>query len=188
MTINLLIIASFIVVYFLFSTLYRKAHFYIYDLLWRAIIILTVYFFAGDTINISQTQWYILGGVVGASFFLTVVSNLGANLYEKIISVLLAPVTEEFLFRGLLLGSIVGTDFQKVLIASLLFAVWHLKNYRLITFSALIYQIGYAFVIGFPLGYLAIYTNSLFLPIILHTLNNTAALLFGNSIFFKKKN
>lgn len=187
MNINLLIIFVFILAFFLFSSAYKKAHFYIYDLLWRAIIIGLVFLLSSDKINISISQWYILCGVFGTGLFLSIISSRELSFYQKTTSIILAPVTEEFLFRGLLLWAVVGTDFERVLLTSIVFALWHLKNFRIITFPALLYQIGYAFIIGFPLGYLAVYTNSLFLPVLFHAINNTVAVLFGRS-FLRRKN
>lgn len=76
----------------------------------------------------------------------------------------IAPITEEFMFRGVLLKSLsrYGTRFA-LIITSLLFGLIH-GNLQ---------QIPSAFLIGFVFGYIAIKTGSIKMTILLHFLNNT---------------
>lgn len=77
-----------------------------------------------------------------------------------------APVTEEFLFRGVLLKSLsrYGNLFAAV-ISSLLFGIMH-GNFQ---------QMPFAFMIGLVLSYLVLKTGSIQYAILLHLINNTVS-------------
>lgn len=78
-------------------------------------------------------------------------------------TVLLAPFVEEVIFRGLLLSRLrgFGTRFS-VVVTALLFALYHCN----------FLQMPYAFVCGLLLGYLAVWSGSVWYPVIVHTLIN----------------
>lgn len=93
-------------------------------------------------------------------------------------TVVLAPIMEETLFRGLIQGSI-STKYGPtagILISALIFGLIH----------GIPQQVVNAFFIGIILGYIYYRTNSLLTVIILHFLNNGIALLqlelFGEDI------
>ncbi|TWT05473.1 CPBP family intramembrane metalloprotease [Planococcus sp. CPCC 101016] len=77
---------------------------------------------------------------------------------------ILAPVVEEFMFRGVLLKRMIGKTsvWGGILISSLLFGVLHLD------------VIG-AFLFGVVASLLYLRTNNLLIPILLHIINNSLA-------------
>lgn len=93
---------------------------------------------------------------------------LGTGVWAVVTMVILAPLLEEILFRGLILGSCKERfgSVWALLISATLFAIAH--------FSAPI-QVIYAFVIGLILGYIYIRTHSLITVMIIHALNNAMA-------------
>lgn len=90
---------------------------------------------------------------------------LSILLYGVLICVV-APITEELLFRGAILNTLsrYGTVFA-VVISSLLFSLLHMN----------LDQIPFTFLAGLIFGFLAIKTGSTVYPILLHAINNTAA-------------
>lgn len=90
------------------------------------------------------------------------------------ISFLIVAVTpgicEEVMFRGTMLSAYESIGYKKgVIITGLLFGIFHFNIANLV---------GPAFL-GIVLGFVAIKSNSIYLPIIGHTLNNTIALVIG---------
>jgi membrane protease YdiL (CAAX protease family) len=89
-------------------------------------------------------------------------------------AVLLAPVFEEVLFRGFLLQGFLlwapRSRFACMLLTSLLFAVMHTQYVHWETLVALT-------LFSLLLCYARLRSNSLALPIFLHTLNNLIAIL-----------
>jgi uncharacterized protein len=102
-------------------------------------------------------------------------AGMSANLLNFFVIVLMAPVVEEFFFRGLLLTrwSFKWNVRTGIFASSLVFALGHPDN-----------VVG-AFFIGYVLSILYIQTNSLFVPISIHIANNGIAwILTGvNTIF-----
>lgn len=88
--------------------------------------------------------------------------------------VVLGPIFEELIFRGMVLGncSCVNRTFGLV-VSALLFGVFH-GNFN---------QIFNAFLLGLVLGYAALKTRSLVVPIIMHIIANANA--FGSSYIFE---
>ena len=92
------------------------------------------------------------------------------NLWLSIITIALLPaVFEELLFRG-----VIFTSFNKkygayvaIIISALLFGIYHMNWVQGI----------YAFVFGLTLAYIYFKSNSLFVPIILHFMNNLMSVL-----------
>ena len=87
-------------------------------------------------------------------------------------AVVLAPIAEEILFRGLLLRllSAFGEGWA-ILLSALLFALAH----------GALFQMPYALTAGLLLGYAAVCGKGLFYPLVFHFLYNLLA-LFGDSI------
>ncbi|MDP3387591.1 MAG: ABC transporter permease subunit [Eubacteriales bacterium] len=85
-------------------------------------------------------------------------------------------ICEEILFRGFALRPLEKTLGPKwaILVTSLAFAIVHLDFIRLIP----------TFILGVAFGFVAVKTRSIFPSIILHTLNNSVALLFPYDKFF----
>ncbi|MGH2318653.1 lysostaphin resistance A-like protein [Planococcus sp. SE5232] len=97
-----------------------------------------------ETLPIPDTPWYIVFTIFSIA--------------------ILAPVVEEFMFRGVLLKRLIGKTsvWGGVLISSLLFGILHLDI------------IG-AFLFGVVASLLYLLTNNLLLPILLHIINNSLA-------------
>lgn len=97
-----------------------------------------------ETFPIPDTPWYIVFTIFTIA--------------------ILAPVVEEFMFRGVLLKRMIGKTsvWGGILISSLLFGILHLDI------------IG-AFLFGVVASLLYLRTNNLLLPILLHIINNSLA-------------
>lgn len=90
--------------------------------------------------------------------------------------IIVAPIAEEFLFRGFLFSQLKRTElggWGAVTLSSFLWTIIHFQ------YEALILLV--LFIFGIFLGYIRIAYNSLSLPIILHAINNTIA--FGMAYF-----
>lgn len=134
------------------------------------IIITIVCIYCLGTINYAFEK--IVSGFV-SSVTLTVNTPL-INTPTRIVTAfivmgLLAPICEEFLFRGALLSGLSGKGkLFGVLFSSLMFAVMHGN----------IYQLFYQFLLGIVLALITLSSNTIIAPIIIHSLNNILALAF----------
>ncbi|MFI3327759.1 MAG: CPBP family intramembrane glutamic endopeptidase [Rikenellaceae bacterium] len=106
----------------------------------------------------------------------------GRGRFMLLSLVCVAPLFEELLCRGIIMEAIRGKRgaWAACVISSLIFGVIHIEPQSMLN----------AFVIGLMLGYLYLRTNSIFAPIIMHSINNVLAyliLLFGlgNSTFWE---
>jgi CAAX prenyl protease-like protein len=94
--------------------------------------------------------------------------------------ILFVPITEEILFRGLILGAleIAYGPVRAVVISSLFFGLWHLKNVFWLMDYQLMHQILYTTLIFGPVtAVLALKTRTIWPGVILHYLNNLPAAL-----------
>ena len=84
-------------------------------------------------------------------------------------TVITPALVEEFICRGLILGSLkkFGEGFA-ILISSLLFGIMH-GNFE---------QIPFAFLIGLGLGFMTVKSGSIWPAVIVHALNNSVSVLF----------
>lgn len=105
----------------------------------------------------------------------TSVTAQGQNLFFSVITFAVLPaITEEFLFRGVIL-----TEYQSVsipfavVISSLLFAMMHLNPMRLPTY----------FFCGILLAIVAYATRSLVAPMLVHLFNNIATLILDRFVY-----
>ncbi len=101
--------------------------------------------------------------------FYTPESNTPIEIAVEIVATAIVPaVTEEFLFRGVLLSSLrrYGDGFS-VFITALLFGLMHGN----------LIQIPFAFIIGLVLGYATVYTNSMLPAILIHCFNNSFSVI-----------
>ncbi|QQR93205.1 CPBP family intramembrane metalloprotease [bacterium] len=86
-----------------------------------------------------------------------------------------APIYEEVIFRGLCLAMFLKyfNRNKAIILSSLIFGLWHLKNSTHLSNFALLYQVSYAmFLIGPILAYITIKTKTIWPGIILHYVNN----------------
>ena len=88
---------------------------------------------------------------------------------------LLPGLSEELLFRGVILPSL-GLNLIAVIISSFLFGILHLNDAQQWPYAV------WATVVGFILGYAALLTNNLLVPIFAHILIN-----FVSSVLWKTK-
>ncbi|OHB17066.1 MAG: hypothetical protein A2734_01460 [Parcubacteria group bacterium RIFCSPHIGHO2_01_FULL_40_30] len=104
--------------------------------------------------------------------------------YPLSISILFVPIYEEIIFRGfILLGLMKYYSWKKaIIISSLLFGLWHLKNIFFISQisqNELIYKMIYtAFIFGPIMAHITLKSKNIWIAVILHYLNNLLAPLF----------
>ncbi|MFN3019729.1 lysostaphin resistance A-like protein [Chryseobacterium sp. TY3] len=87
------------------------------------------------------------------------------NVTMILLTVILAPLLEEFLFRGLIQKSIIKTGLNpkiSILISAFIFGAFHVYPWQFVG----------AFLLGLVLGLVYEKTKSLVLPILLHAFNN----------------
>ena len=121
---------------------------------------------------------YLIGGILENMPGYDEMLNQYVDLFEGIHPAILifagafiGPVCEEIIFRGIILKEFLKTyNPQKAIIfSSIIFGVIHLIPLQAIS----------AFFIGIVLAYVYYKTRSLWLPIIMHVLNNLIAFIFG---------
>lgn len=109
-----------------------------------------------------------------ADFYLEFV--LKSLLWPDLIWVALLPgLSEELLFRGVMLPGF-GLNITGVILSSLCFGVLHLNGSQQWSYVA------WATIVGFILGYSALITGNLLVPIVAHIITN-----FVSSCFWKLK-
>ncbi|MBV5260186.1 CPBP family intramembrane metalloprotease [Synechococcus moorigangaii CMS01] len=86
---------------------------------------------------------------------------------------LLPGLSEEFLFRGIMLPGL-GLGWGALLVSSLIFGVLHISGTQQWSYAV------WATIIGFVLGYSAIATGNLLVPVIAHVVTN-----FTSSLIWK---
>lgn len=119
----------------------------------------------------------ILNGIFNLESVLTehnqvVSSVLTDNIIKDIILLgLLAPITEEFLFRGLIFNRIRLFTEEKtaIIISALIFAFMHIGTFI---------QIGYAFALGYALAYSYTKFENIKIPIVIHMSFNLTNCLY----------
>lgn len=112
---------------------------------------------------------YISGGGEGSSSDWDVLTP--SRMIRAATIVLLAPLAEEVAFRGTMYGSLVKQKLHPaltVLLPALAFTVIHFQ------YSGL--GLGFIFIDGVIFGLARRHTNSLFVPVLLHTLGNAYAI------------
>ena len=123
---------------------------------------------------LEEMYFYILGIEMPESF---IEFMLAEPIFSFISVVLVAPIIEEFLFRGFLYSQLRRSflkDWGAIAVSSLLWTAIHFQ-----------YEIGilfFLFLFGLFLGYFRIKYNSLLIPVALHAINNLIA--FMETIYF----
>ena len=118
---------------------------------------------------LEELYFYILGIEMPESF---IEFMLAEPIFSFISVVLVAPVIEEFLFRGFLYSQLRRSflkDWGAIAVSSLLWTAIHFQ-----------YEIGilfFLFLFGLFLGYFRIKYNSLLIPTALHAVNNLLSFL-----------
>lgn len=93
----------------------------------------------------------------------------------------IAPIYEELLFRGFILGHLLRrlSPGHAVALSSLLFGVWHFKNLAFIGVPEVLLQVGYAgLVLGPVLAVITLRTRSIWPGLMVHFLWNLVAVGF----------
>lgn len=97
-----------------------------------------------------------------------------ARITAVLVSTFVAPLTEELLFRGLLLRSLVGRSRRAViLITALVFSLFHLLGVASLGAGVLVF--GQIFLVGVVLAYITLKTNRLGPAIFIHSGFNLVA-------------
>lgn len=97
------------------------------------------------------------------------------SVYPVSVSILFVPIYEEVLFRGFMLIGLLSLYpvTEAIVLTSLLFGLWHLKNIFWESRKGLIGQIAYATLIFGPIAALiTVWSGTIWLAVILHYLNN----------------
>ncbi|MEE0859507.1 MAG: type II CAAX endopeptidase family protein [Acutalibacteraceae bacterium] len=97
------------------------------------------------------------------------INGFWGNVIYFIAVAIIPPIIEEFLFRGAILGSLRKKhgDAVAIIVSSVLFGLAH----------ANFVQTPVTFLSGLVMGYLAVKTNSIVTPMILHCVNNSIAVI-----------
>lgn len=107
--------------------------------------------------------------------------------YPPITLTLFAPIYEEVLFRGIFLAGLIylyGTT-SAIVITSILFGVWHIRSIFFMPKKKVISQVLYTGVILGPIfAFVTILTGSIWIAVILHSLNNLFAPITEHKNFF----
>ena len=123
---------------------------------------------------LEELYFYVLGIEMPESF---IEFMLAEPIFSFISVVLVAPIIEEFLFRGFLYSQLRRSflkDWGAIIVSSLIWTAIHFQ-----------YEIGilfFLFLFGLFLGYFRIKYNSLLIPVALHAINNLIA--FMETIYF----
>ena len=118
---------------------------------------------------LEEMYFYILGIEMPESF---IEFMLAEPIFSFISVVLVAPIIEEFLFRGFLYSQLRRSflkDWGAIVVSSMVWTAIHFQ-----------YEIGilfFLFLFGLFLGYFRIKYNSLLIPIALHAINNLLSFL-----------
>lgn len=98
--------------------------------------------------------------------------------YPLRISILFVPIYEEIIFRGFILTGLTKlySAQKSIIISSLLFGLWHLKNIFFVPVSDVVYQMLYtALFFGPIVAYITLKTKNVWIAVMLHYLNNLLA-------------
>lgn len=86
-----------------------------------------------------------------------------------------APIYEEIIFRGLILQGLLTlySATEAIIISSIIFGLWHLKNIFVSPKKKVLYQVLYAGVVFSPVvSWLMIVTHTIWIGVIIHYFNN----------------
>jgi len=158
-----------------FATLWfktKKTHPELNDGKLKAVfIVLALIMFAGYSLLVSS----LLANTTIIEHFPSieqVAANLqGAFVLQIIVIGLLAPFTEEFLVRGLILNRLNAwtPTWVAVLVSSLIFGLLHMNMFQFINTT----------ILGLLFGFVYIRTKNLLIPILAHIANNMTGVILG---------
>lgn len=117
----------------------------------------------------------VLYALMTVGYYLQVKATGKMDGYSPGVSLLFVPFYEEFLFRGILLKYFrqLYKPVMAVVVVSVLFGLWHLKNIFWLSSGALAEQILYTTLVFGPImGVITLKARSIWPAVILHYLNN----------------
>lgn len=176
-----------------YSYIFRKKpyvglNYAVVDSMWRICIVVSVYFLSSESIRIAVQEVFvavlILSCICSLSHFLSKFYRLKNPAYFLFVSTIGAPVMEEVLFRGFILHSIHSEALIAIIASSILFGIYHIKNYFIKSQRSLMIQIIYAaFIVGPVFAWVTMQTSSIFFVIVLHSINNAIAVTITQKYF-----
>ena len=99
---------------------------------------------------------------------------------------LLAPIYEEIIFRGIIFGGLMSlySPVLSLIISSFLFGLWHLKNIFILPKRLLMFQMAYTgIILGPVVGFITLETGTIWIGVIIHFLNNLIAPILEKGYF-----
>jgi membrane protease YdiL (CAAX protease family) len=122
--------------------------------------------------------FYFLVEYLIKSFFLTGYSFPRLDTYSVISAILIAPVAEEIIYRGWIMGYLIDkrtNTFVTIFISSLIFGLIHILNGGFFN-TTLLFK---SFIFGCVLGTVYLKTKNLLHPILIHFTFNLLTVLLG---------
>ncbi len=162
-------IFTIVVAYLIGSFFVPKSFIPLFSICWQLVVILYLFLIKKiqPNFNLMLTVIFLAGFSVISWF------GLGNHSVSSIVrSIILAPIMEEMLFREYLFNNLTGKAGRKIVLSSVVFGAYHIKNILLFSPLYILRQIFSATVFGLINGYLKARTRSLTMPIIIHSFNN----------------
>ncbi len=147
-----------------------KRTFYFYSLILMVVAIPSINFVASLNAQIPLPQWMVEMEEKAAAITeaLLVVKDFNVFLFNLLMVAILPAIGEELFFRGSLqpqISRLVRSSFWGILITSALFSAIHFQ------FQGFIPRL----LLGMLFGYLFLWTKSIWIPILVHFVNNAVA-------------
>ncbi len=182
---SLLITWSIVIAsYILPSALLPKDVFYKYSILWSSTIALSVLFIAKIKTDLTWKKISILVSVMAGDYFLVRKFSPQIVPINVFAGVVMAPLAEELFFRGWVLSKLTGSNKDKIIKSSILFGLYHLKNTFVMSPFGLFHQVLYSgLFVGPVLSWIRLKYNTLFYPMLLHSVNNMIAFTITEKLF-----
>lgn len=98
--------------------------------------------------------------------------------YPWRVSTFLSSIYEEVIFRGFVLFGLLIflSPILSIVISSVLFGLWHIKNYKWQTREQTIYQVMYTGLVFGPIfSIIALWTETIWVAVIIHYIHNLLA-------------
>lgn len=182
---QILLVLLFVVIsYLLGSWLVPTPWLYFFDVLWRLLVISGIIYWSNVSFGLTAKQWLATLLVFLIGFMVSRLVFPATSPWIHFISIVMAPLSEELLFRGWIIQQIKGRDRNKIVISSVLFGLYHIKNILITTPTAQVYQVFYTtLIVGPVFAWLRLRYNSLFPSIALHGINNIWAETLTRKLF-----
>jgi len=142
----------------------------------RFVLILGLLLTGAVIVGFTPYEWIFVLGLMNLNILIARYIFHRRDKWYLLFALVVAPIAEELLFRGVLMERLSSVYSAQIMISSALFGIYHVKNaFRLSPF-ALFYQILYAaFVVGPLFAFIKITTGSILFCIAAHSLNNLIA-------------